>query len=90
MRKSEFEHLHWDDVSFDLGVIFIRSKGDWRPKTDERIIPISPVIHQILTAHRVASPSDPWVFANRNGNRETHLLQKVKLTRGSNPCGAPG
>ncbi|MGB6993827.1 MAG: tyrosine-type recombinase/integrase [Thermoanaerobaculia bacterium] len=78
MRKGELEHLEWSDVSFELGLIFIRAKIDWQPKTDERIIPISPVLARILYEHQESRRSDRWVFANRNGNRETHLLEKVK------------
>jgi integrase len=50
MRKGEVEHLTWDDISFELAVIFIQEKPDmqWRPKTDERIVPISPILNDVL------------------------------------------
>ena len=80
MRKGEAEFLTWEDVSFDLGIIFIRAKPDlgWQPKTDERVIPISPVLHTILVEQFAQRTSDLWVFANRAGNRETHMLEKLK------------
>src|SRR5262245_56059058 len=48
MRKGELKNLTWNDVNFQLGIIFIQAKEGWNPKTDERIIPISPVLNQIL------------------------------------------
>lgn len=80
MRKGEAEFLTWEDISLELGVIFIREKPDigWRPKTDERLIPISPVLHGILIEQSVHRTSDQWVFANRSGNRTTHMLETLK------------
>jgi integrase/recombinase XerC len=79
MRKGELEHLTWNDIHFELGIIFIQAKEGWDPKTDERIIPISPVLHQILSEQRKHRRSELWVFANKNGNRLSHLLDKLKL-----------
>jgi integrase len=80
MRKGEAEFLTWDDVSLELGVIFIREKPEleWQPKTDERIIPISPVLAAVLAEQRAQSQGERWVFANRAGGRDTHMLEKVK------------
>ncbi len=78
MRRGEAEHLTWDDIRLDLGVIFIQAKEGWQPKTDERILPISPTLHQLLVDHYETRRSDRWVIANRAGNRETHLLEKLK------------
>ena len=52
MRKGELENLTWNDVHFELAIIFIQPKEEWNPKSDERIIPISPVLHQILSEQR--------------------------------------
>ena len=49
MRKGELKNLTWNDINFQLGIIFIQVKEGWNPKTDERIIPISPVLNRILT-----------------------------------------
>jgi len=82
MRKGEAEHLTWQDISFELGVIFIREKPDinWRPKSNERIIPISPVLHDVLVAQYAARTSDRWVFGNEAGNIDTHMLERLKKT----------
>lgn len=80
MRKGEAEYLVWDDISFELAVIFIREKKDlqWQPKTDERLIPISPIVHDILLEQLDHRTSARFVFANEAGNRETHMLEKLK------------
>ena len=81
MRRGEIEHLTWPDINFDLGVILIQVKTDevgWQPKTDERIIPISGAIQQILLEEYAHRRGETWMFANRDGNRETHLLEKLK------------
>ena len=80
MRKGEVEYLTWEDISFELGVLFIREKPDlgWRPKTDERLIPISPVLHDILAEQLSDRTSELWVFGNKAGNRDTHILEKLK------------
>ncbi len=80
MRKGESEHLTWSDISFELGVIFIQEKPEfaWKPKTDERLIPISPVLREILLRQYANRNSDLLVFANKAGNRDTHILERLK------------
>src|SRR4029077_3939676 len=77
MRKGEVEYLTWADLSFELGVVFIQEKPDldWKPKTDERLVPISPMVHDLLVLQYANRSSDRFVFANRVGNRETHMLE---------------
>ncbi len=80
MRKGEAEYLVWEDISFELGVIFIREKPDlqWQPKTDERLIPISPVLYDILIEQLEHRMSQQFVFTNESGARDTHMLEKLK------------
>ena len=80
MRRGEVAYLTRDDINFELGVILVQTKPDedWQPKSDERIIPISPTLHQILFEQLANRTSDKWVFPNRDGNRDTHLLDKLK------------
>jgi len=80
MRKGEVEHLTWSDLNFELGVLFIQAKPHvgWQPKTDERVIPISPTLQQILFEQYANRTSDEWVFANREGSRDGHILEKLK------------
>ena len=78
MRRGEVENLEWADVRFDLGVILIQAKESWRPKTDERVIPLSPELREVLLEQYAERRSDRWVVANREGGQETHLLEKLK------------
>src|SRR5690606_26033363 len=82
MRKGEVEHLLWTDISFELGVLFVQEKKEedlqWQPKTDERLIPISPMLQAILLEQHQHRRSDRFVFANENGNRDTHILERLK------------
>jgi integrase/recombinase XerD len=49
MRAGELKHLTWDDVDFERGVLHIRPKDDWQPKTgDIRAVPISPALRELL------------------------------------------
>jgi site-specific recombinase XerD len=49
MRASEAVWLTWDDVDFDNGVIRIRAKDGWQPKTgDERVIPMGAPLRRLL------------------------------------------
>jgi integrase len=80
MRKGEIEHLTWADINFELGVIFIQAKPDlgWQPKTDERVIPISPVLREVLLDAFEHRTSDLLAFATPSGNRDTHILERLK------------
>jgi integrase len=80
MRKGEVEHLTWKDISLDLGVIFIQEHPElnWSPKTDERLIPISTVLRDVLVEQYANRRSETFVFANHEGGKDTHILEKLK------------
>ena len=78
MRRGELQNLEWSDVRFDLGILMIQEKESWRPKTDERVIPLSAALREVLLEERRKRKSDRWVIATRTGGPETHLLEKVK------------
>lgn len=80
MRRGEAQHLTWSDVNFDLGVIFIQPKPqwDWKPKTDERLIPVSPALRELLLQHHSLRQDDVLVFPNRHGHPDPHILPKLK------------
>src|SRR5205823_5257853 len=71
-------HLTWTDVNFELGVVFIQAKPDWQPKTDERLIPISPTLRELLLQLHAQRLNDGLVFPNKEGHRDTHILPKLK------------
>jgi len=80
MRSGEATHLTWSDVSFELGVIFIQEHPEmnWKPKTDERVIPMSVPVRDLLMLQFASRTSDTLVFPNRVGNRDKHILSKLK------------
>ena len=84
MRKGELAHLCWSDINFDMNIIFIQEKPDWnwKPKTDERVIPIAPPLREVLLTEYAERLSDTLVFPNRKGNPDIHLLPKlIKVCR---------
>jgi integrase/recombinase XerD len=80
MRKGEVEHLTWADVNLGLSAIFIREHAayGWLPKTEERIIPISPVLRQVLLEQWDHRTGDTLVFPNTAGNVDTDILERLK------------
>jgi integrase len=73
-------HLTWADINFELGVVLIQPKPewDWKPKTDERVIPMSPALRLVLQEQYDDRRHDHLVFPNKEGNRDTHILPKLK------------
>ncbi len=50
MRMGELRHLTWADIDFTNGVIHVREKPGWKPKTDDmRVIPMNNVARDVLT-----------------------------------------
>ena len=85
MRIGELKHLTWQDIDFDHGVLHVREKEGWKPKTgDQRIIPVSPAARAVLEG---LGRRSRWVFtAPRSGKypagdhqlSERRLLQYLK------------
>jgi integrase len=51
MRIGEAQHLTWDNIDFALGLIHIRAKAGWRPKTVAwRAVPMTPAVREVLDA----------------------------------------
>lgn len=60
MRVGELQHLTWPDIDFASGVIHIRERPGWRPKTgDLRVIPMTPRVRAILES---ITERGTWVF----------------------------
>lgn len=62
-RAGEAIWLTWDDVDFENGVIRIRPKEEWKPKTgDQRVVPMGAKLREVL----LAQPRYwRWVFTAR-------------------------
>ena len=80
MRKGEIEHLTWNDLNFDLGVVFIQAKpevaGSRRPTSASfrfrrRCSSFSSSSTQIEPANSGCSRMTP-------GQRDGHILEKLK------------
>jgi integrase len=66
MRPAELSHLAWPDVDFDLEIVKIQGKGEWKPKTDEeRIIPLCEEALAILRELSIKKKGK-WVFSHSN------------------------
>jgi len=91
-REEELCFLTWADVDLrDPGNATLRVSGEGKagfsPKDyEERIIPIPKELSEFLAllTHR-----GPWVFSTKSGNRQTHLLRRLKeLAADANITGA--
>ncbi|MFH1127878.1 MAG: tyrosine-type recombinase/integrase [Candidatus Omnitrophota bacterium] len=89
MRKRELMSLRKKDIDFDKGIILIRHKEGFKPKTDRpRAIPIHPELLPILKDLRLLRPfgarndgrDDDFVFVNSRGKPFSNdaIRQKLK------------
>jgi len=84
MRKQELMNLEWQDVDIARGIIKIRVKDDWTPKTSERHIPINKGLLKLLKDHKEKTEHGRFVFHDGEGNKiENNKLRKelMKLTK---------
>ncbi|HVX15573.1 MAG TPA: site-specific integrase [Pirellulales bacterium] len=93
MRVGELRWLTWEDIDLALGVIQIRPKDDWKPKTgDQRAIPISAEaraqLNELPRRHRwvvTAAPSrrypdgDHQISERRLLRHLKRVLKRLKL-----------
>ncbi len=60
-RIGEALHLQWNDVDFQNGVIHIRAKEGWKPKSgDDRVIPMAGDVVRVV---QLLKKEQPWVFS---------------------------
>jgi integrase/recombinase XerD len=81
MREQEVIHMTWDCVNFSQGFLAMRYKPqyNWFPKGyKEREIPLADKLAEILLAVRPENPGKQLLFPTAKGNREFHLLRRLK------------
>jgi len=88
MRTGELMGLMWDDIDWDMSVIFLQRSiskgrvniGSSRTKNHKRIVPIMPQAMEILRKWREESRSK-WVFPSRTGEpyKESKAIAKRHL-----------
>jgi integrase len=64
MRRGELVNLEWPDVDFEHGIINIRRKPFWMPKTGEREIPMNDELRLVL---RRLPKRGNFVFTDERG-----------------------
>ncbi|TAN59843.1 site-specific integrase [bacterium] len=96
MRKKELMFLKREDIDLDKGIILVRHKQGFKPKTDRpRAIPIHPELLSILKNLRLLRPFGPrndsgdgdFVFVNSRGKLFSNDAIRRKLKR---LCGKAG
>jgi integrase len=94
LREGEMISLEWDDVDLENGIIHIRRKPGWIPKSSgrsirERDIAIPEQLVDYLKKYRKGSEyGDSRVFHNKFGEELKPGLRKV-LMRLTKKCGFP-
>lgn len=79
MRKRELMSLTWEDVDFGKGIIIIRHKQGFKPKTDRpRGIPIHPELESIL---KLLPVNPGFVFVNSKGKPFSNDAIRKKLKK---------
>jgi integrase len=78
LRASELRALRWVDLDLKRGELRVAQRADrlnviGRPKSaaGERVVPLPPMLINVLKAHKLASPPCELVFPNSRGNVES-------------------
>lgn len=87
LRSGEMSHLEWNDVDLEKGIIYIRVKKDWHPKTaTNRTVPLNAKAREIVERQPKRSN---LVFTTRTGgsqfdiyNRFRYLIKKINEKHG--------
>jgi integrase/recombinase XerD len=75
MRACVICNLWHEDIDLERRRIFIREKPDWKPKTGERVIPISKELAKLISL--IKRVDERYVFVNERGHKLTvHALDK--------------
>lgn len=77
IRSGELCNLYWDDVDLESGLIQIRAKDGWTPKTSARAFYLNDTSLQLL---RAITPMTGLVFKSDSGRKlETDDIRRVLI-----------
>lgn len=85
MRAGEICNLHHDDIDLEHRRIYIREKPDWKPKTGERMIPISEELAELIGS--IEKIDKKYVFVNQRGKKLTVHALDMRFIRLRNAIG---
>lgn len=84
LRSGEFCNLTWGDVDLDSGMIHIRAKLGWTPKTSERSFYLNDVCLRILSSMK---QKEGYVFKTSTGKQlDTDDVRRVLLRVAKMAC----
>jgi len=77
LRLGELINLQWGDIDFSRGLLCVRKKPDWHPKTKEREVPLNQPTLELLERRVTDYVSlAHYVFGDENGGKLRRRLRK--------------
>jgi integrase len=80
-REQEAQYATWADLDFERKEFHIRPKQDagFTPKNHEkRTVPMPDSLVRLLKERKKSAPHSRWLFVNKHGRPDGHLLKKLK------------
>jgi integrase len=81
LREQELSHLEWGDIHWEDSILRVSSKPHWGfavKDSEERDVPISRDLLEVLRAWRTKHPNATLVLPTSNGKPNTKLLRQLK------------
>lgn len=88
IRKGEALNLTCGDVDLAAGLIHIRAKDDWRPKTGERTLPLHPVLYRVVRRLCKGRSATAYLLGGADGEKCRKKLRRM-LIRTAAAAGVP-
>jgi len=77
LRREELRFLQWSDIDLDRGIVYVRSKPGFTPKShSERAIPIDLMLREWLKRNRNYSNNDWVLLGDFNKQMTTSVMEK--------------
>lgn len=89
MRLGELRNLTWNDVQLEEKRINIQAKKDWRPKTGERVIPMSDLVQNLfMDLKEKRKVHSDFIFPGKD-NGPLSIKLRERLITITKRCGFP-